>query len=174
MKWNQFGSSPSASEHRAIRTWLLYTICSSVMLVGYIGFDIAHNWYTQHINNVSTVDISSVQTALPTALQEKGTLKKELEQLSKKQGELARIRQQQANPYRLLQELQELFEGRITLISCSCEGAQVTLTLLAPDRPTFDRFMQKCATLPDTQKLELQSLELLADGVVQVNLSVHL
>lgn len=174
MKWNQFGSSPSVAEHRALRTWLVYTICSSVLLVGYIGFDIVHNWYTQQTDNASNTQTSAVQTGLPAALQEKGALKKELEQLSKKQGELARVRQQAANPYRLLQELQTLFEGRITLLSFSSDGTQVTLTLLAPDRPTFDRFMQKCATLPDTQKLELQSLELLADGVVQVNLSGHL
>jgi Tfp pilus assembly protein PilN len=173
MKWNQFGSSPSVAEQRAIRTWLLYTVCSSTLLIGHILFDIAHNWYTHQADSVQNAD-TSAQTALPAALQEKGALKKEVEQLSKKQHELARIRQQSANPFRLLQELHALFAGRITLMSFAVEDTRVTVTLLAADRATYDQFMHKIATLPDTQKLELQSLELLADGVVQVNLSGHL
>lgn len=174
MKWNQFGSSLSPAEYRAIRMWLVYTICSSVIIGAYILYDVAHAWQTVQPDTTESAGGASVQTTLPAALQEKGALKKELEQLSKKQNELARIRQQAANPYRLLQELQGLFEARITLVSFSCEGTHVQITLLAPDRQTFDLFMQKSAALPDTQKLEMQSLELLANGAVQVNLSGHL
>lgn len=174
MKWNQFGSSLSPTEYRAIRTWLVYTICSSLLIGTYIIYDLSHIWQTLQKDTAHAADVNAMQTALPKALQEKGALKKELEQLSKKQNELARIRQQQANPYRLLQELQGLFEERISLISFSCENAYVQTTLLAPDRQTFDLFMQKSASLPDTQRLEMQSLELLANGMVQATLSIHL
>jgi hypothetical protein len=174
MKLNRFGTVLTSAEERSLRAWSWYTLLSTAIIVGYILYTVAHSWYL-HYNKYEHLRAEpEVQTQLTTVLQEKGTLKKELEELNKKHGELARIRQQTNNPYRLLQAMQELFAGRTHLLSYTGEGAQIQFTLMAPDRTAFDQIMQQSASSADTRQVELQSMQLLTDGAVQATLSAHL